>query len=237
MNKKIFVLALDGVPYSLLNKLFEYGIMPNFKQLVNNQNFREMNSVQPPISSVAWTSFMTGKNPTRHNIYGFIEREPETMEVFVPTSINIKSKTIFEYLSGLGKRVFTINVPVTYPPKKINGISICGFLGTDILKGTYPAHVGRQMLEDGYQIDVDTVKARTDLHGFINELNYVFDKRIEAIHKFYNQEHWDFFMAHIMAPDRLHHFVWKYFEENDPYWTEQFYNIYKNRYFYWDIIK
>ena len=53
MNKKIFVLALDGVPCSLLNKLFDYNIMPNFKQLVNEQNFREMNSVYPPISSVA----------------------------------------------------------------------------------------------------------------------------------------------------------------------------------------
>jgi predicted AlkP superfamily phosphohydrolase/phosphomutase len=227
MTKKIFVLALDGVPYSLLSKLFEYGIMPNFKQLVNNQNFRTMNSVHPPISSVAWTSFMTGKNPAGHNIYGFIEREPETMEVFVPTSINIKSKTIWEYLSELGKRVFTINVPVTYPPKKINGISICGFLGIDILKGTYPVHIGKQLLEDGYQIDVDTVKARTDLQGFIKELNYVFDKRIETIQKFYDQENWDFFMAHIMATDRLHHFVWEFVEENDPLWTEQFYNIYK----------
>lgn len=227
MTKKIFVLALDGVPFSLLNKLFEYGIMPNFQQLVNNQNFREMNSVQPPISSVAWTSFMTGKNPAGHNIYGFIEREPETMEVFVPTALNIKSKTIWEYLSELGKRVFTINVPVTYPPKKINGIMICGFLGTDILKGTYPQHIGNQLLENGYQIDVDTVKARTDLHGFIKQLNYVLDKRIETIQKFYAYEPWDFFMAHIMATDRLHHFVWEYFEENDPYWMEQFYNIYK----------
>lgn len=225
--EKIFVLALDGVPFSLLNELFANGIMPNFKQLVNNQNFREMNSVQPPISSVAWTSFMTGKNPAGHNIYGFIERNPETMEVFVPTSITIKSKTIFEYLSDLGKRVFTINVPGTYPPKKINGISICGFLGTDILKGTYPAHIGKQLLENGYKIDVDTIKARTDLIGFIKELNYVFDKRVETILKFYKQEKWDLFMAHIMAPDRLHHFIWEYYENNDPFWSEQFQNIYK----------
>jgi predicted AlkP superfamily phosphohydrolase/phosphomutase len=227
MKKSIFALALDGTPFSLLNELFDIGIMPNFKKLINGQNFKEMNSVHPPISSVAWTSFMTGKNPAGHNIYGFIEREPHTMEVFVPTSINIKSKTIWEYLSGLNKRVFTINVPVTYPPKKINGIMICGFLGTDILKGTYPANIGRQLLDNGYQIDVDTVKARTDLHGFINELNYVLDKRIETILDFYDQEPWDFFMAHIMATDRLHHFVWEYMEKKDSYWTEQFYSIYR----------
>ena len=227
MKKSIFVLALDGTPFSLLSDLFDIGIMPNFKKLVNNQNFKQMNSVHPPISSVAWASFMTGKNPAGHNIYGFIEREPDTMEVFVPTSLNIKAKTIWEYLSGMHKRVFTINVPMTYPPKKINGIMICGFLGTDILKGTYPPNVGRQLLNNGYQIDVDTVKARTDLNGFIKELNYVLDKRIETIIDFFDQEHWDFFMAHIMATDRLHHFVWEYMEKKDRYWTEQFYSIYK----------
>lgn len=227
MKKRIFALALDGTPFSLLNELFDIGIMPNFKKLVNNQNFRAMNSVYPPISSVAWTSFMTGRNPAGHNIYGFIEREPETMEVFVPTSLDIKSKTIWEYLSELDKRVFTINVPVTYPPQKINGTMICGFLGTDILKGTYPPNIGKQLLESGYQIDVDTIKARTDLHGFIRELNFVLDKRIETILKFYDQEQWDFFMAHIMATDRLHHFVWEFMENRDPYWTEEFYNIYR----------
>ena len=227
MNQKIFILALDGLPYSLLNKLLDEGVLPNFKKLVNNHNLRSMKSVHPPISSVAWASFMTGKDPINHNIFGFIEREPETMEVFVPTSVNLKSKTIWEYLSEKGLRVFTMNVPLTYPPKKINGISICGFLGTDIKKGTYPSNVGLELEENGYQIDVDTVKARTDLNGFIKELNYVLDKRTETILKYYDQERWDVFMAHIMATDRLHHFVLQYYEENDPYWTEHFLNIYK----------
>ncbi len=227
MNKRLFVLALDGTPYSFLKKLIHDGVMPNYKSLVDHDNFRSMNSVYPAISSVAWTSFMTGKNPSGHNIYGFIERNPQTMDVFIPTSINIKSQTIWEYLSERGKRVFVMNVPVTYPPKKINGIIICGFLGTDITKGTYPKDVGLKLNDEGYQIDVDTIKARNDLQGFINELNYVYDKRIVTLLKFYRQEKWDFFMAHIMETDRLHHFAWEYMENGDSFWTEQFINLYK----------
>jgi len=120
-----------------------------------------------------------------------------------------------------------MNVPVTYPPKKINGIMICGFLGADITKGTYPKEIGNQLLNDGYIIDVDTVKARDDLHGFMKELTQAYRKRIEAVLKYYKQERWDFFMAHIMETDRLHHFLWEYMENGDPYWTEQFYNIYR----------
>jgi len=227
LNKQIFVLALDGVPYSLLNKLFDDGIMPNFKSLVNGKNFKPMNSVLPAISSVAWTSFMTGKNPSAHNIYGFIERIPETMEVYIPTSVDIKSQTIWEYLSKKDKRVFTMNVPVTYPPKMINGIMVCGFLGTDILKATYPKEVGSQLKDDGYIIDVDTVAAREDLHGFMRELEAAFEKRRQSIIKFYAQEKWDFFMAHIMETDRLHHFLWEHYENNNPYWTDQFLGLYR----------
>lgn len=227
MNKKIFILALDGVPYNLLNRLMQDGILPNFTTLINENNFRQMESVFPTVSSVAWTSFMTGKNPAGHNIYGFIERNPDTMEVYVPTSINIKSRTIWEYLSQKDKKIFTMNVPVTYPPKQINGIMISGFLCTDIRKGTHPENIAIQLQNAGYKIDVDTVKARNDLYGFMDELNYTYEKRVETLIRYYRQDNWDFFMTHIMATDRLHHFLWEFFEKGDPYWVDRFLEIYK----------
>ena len=68
MAKKVFVLALDGVPYTFLNKIFREGKMPFLKSLTQNGTFSQMDSVYPPVSSCAWSSFMTGKNPGGHNI-------------------------------------------------------------------------------------------------------------------------------------------------------------------------
>jgi predicted AlkP superfamily phosphohydrolase/phosphomutase len=226
-SRSLFILALDGVPYSLLKRLITDGVMPNLKSLVQDDNLRQMNSVMPSISSVAWASFMTGKNPGGHGIYGFIERDPRTMEVYVPTAINLKSQTLWHYLSQKKKRVFVMNVPLTYPPQEINGISICGFLGTDISKGTYPAEIGRELKANDYRIDVDTVRARDDLEWFISELNYTYDKRIETMWRFFDQEPWDFFMLHVMETDRLHHFLWEYAENADLTWTAQFIDVYQ----------
>ena len=112
MNR-IFILALDGTPYTLLKRLINENRMPNLERLVEKAEFKQMDSVVPPVSSVAWASFMTGKYPDQHGIYGFVERDPKTMNWFVPLSDSIKTKTIQTHLSEKSKRIFMMNVPIS----------------------------------------------------------------------------------------------------------------------------
>ncbi len=223
----MFVLALDGVPYSLLKRLMADGKMPNFRRLVESGGvLQRMRSVLPPISSCAWASFMTGKGPAGHNIYGFIERDPQTMEVHVPTANDLRAETLWHRLSDAGKRVFVMNVPVTFPPKPLNGIMISGFLAPDIDRACYPPQIAAGLKQSGYIIDVDTVQARRELETFRRTLPVALEKRIDTMWRFYRRENWDFFMAHIMETDRLHHFVWAQMEDGHPVWSDFFYGIY-----------
>ena len=200
--------------------------MPNFSRLIQESDFKQMDSVIPPVSSVAWASFMTGSHPGKHGIYGFVERDPDTMKWFIPLADRLKIKTIQTHLSSLGKRVFMMNVPLTYPSPTINGISICGFLGSDITTGTYPPAIGTLLRARGYIIDADTSLAKSDLNKFYNHLIEVLEKRIDTMWHFWNQEPWDFFMTHIMETDRLHHFFWEYMETGHSVWREKFYQFY-----------
>ena len=225
-KQRLFILALDGTPFSLLNRLMDEGVMPNLRELVKTATFRELHSVQPPLSSVAWASFMTGGKPAQHGISGFVEREPRTMDWFVPKADRLKLPTVFQILSDQGKRVFSMNVPLTYPPFKVNGILISGFLNKDIGKGTYPAAVGAFLKAKGYVIDTDIEMAKRDLQAFFDELWNVLEKRIEMMWHFYEQETWDLFMVHIMETDRLHHIFWKYFAHDLPPFAEQFRRFY-----------
>ncbi len=226
MNKN-FILSLDGVPYSLLQRMIEQNIMPNLKHLVESSYLKPMNSVLPPVSSSAWASFMTGKHPVEHGIMGFLERDPKTMDWAVPGHNDLLSETILTKLSRAGKRVFTMNVPLTYPPPEINGIAICGFLGSDILKGTYPKEVGCFLKDNGYWIDADIELGKRDLKQFVYHLYQVMDKRFEMMWHFWQQEPWDFFMVHIMETDRLHHFLWEYMENGDSVFSELFFDLYR----------
>jgi predicted AlkP superfamily phosphohydrolase/phosphomutase len=225
-KNKIFILALDGVPYTFLKTQIQSGEMPHLARVVKNGTLREMNSVIPPVSSAAWASFLTGKNPDQHGILSFTERNPYTMDWFTPDAQHLKGENILQVLSKMGKKVFSMNVPVTYPPIQINGISICGFLGNDIEKGTYPLSEGKFLKEKGYRIDANTELAKTDLAAFITDLNQVLEKRIEILWHYFEKEQWDFFMVHIMETDRLHHFTWEFRVNNDPL----FVNIYNKFY-------
>jgi predicted AlkP superfamily phosphohydrolase/phosphomutase len=225
--EKNFVLSLDGVPYSLLMKLFELNVMPNLRKLALESSLKEMESVLPPVSSSAWASFMTGVSPLKHGIMGFLERDPQTLDWAVPSHNDLLTETMWAKLSREGKRVFVMNVPLTFPPPKINGIAVCGFLGSDILKGTYPEDVGSFLKSRGYQIDADIELGKRDLKRFIFHLYDILEKRFEMMHYFWKKESWDFFMLHIMETDRMHHLVWEYMENAHAVFSPLFYDLYR----------
>lgn len=224
---RVFVVSIDGVPFDFMKTHIAKGDFPNFKLLVDNGSFRRMNSVQPCISSVAWASYMTGKNPAKHNIFGFVDQKPGTHEIYVPTSINMTSETIWEIMSRAGKKVFVMNVPVTYPPRQVNGILIGCFLCTQIDKIAYPAHVSQELKRMGYIIDADAWIARDNLDRYLDECNKALAKRAEAMFHYLEKEKWDFFQCHIMETDRMNHFFWEHMEKDDPKYAKAFFDFYR----------
>jgi len=224
---RVTVISIEGVPYDFMKKHIANGELPHFKRLAEKGSFRRMNSVQPCISSVAWSSFMTGKNPAKHNIFGFVDRKPGTHEVFIPTSVNMTSDTIWEIMSRAGKRVFVMNVPVTYPPRPVNGILVGCFLCTQLAKIAYPAHVSQELKQMGYKIDADASIARQNLDRFLDECNDALTRRVEAMFHYLAKEPWDYFHCHIMETDRMNHFFWEHMEKDEPRYARAFFDFYK----------
>jgi predicted AlkP superfamily phosphohydrolase/phosphomutase len=114
--KRVLVLGFDGTPYSFMKRMKEENRLPNLAKLLDEGTFMRMDSIHPYVSCVAWSSVMTGKNPGKHGIFGFVDCKPGTYDIFIPNSRNLRSKMLWEVLSNHGKRVVSIGVPVTYPP-------------------------------------------------------------------------------------------------------------------------
>ncbi len=190
--------------------------MPAFGNLAGRGDLKRMNSVMPPISSVAWSSFLTGKNPASHNILGFIDRNPANAEMFFPNSKNMMSKTLLEILSEHGKKVISINVPLTYPPRAVNGLLVGGFLSYELKKAVYPPEKAEFFEKNGYIIDADTDMAHNDPDRFLGELFRILEKRFEILFLLLKKQAWDFFIFHVMETDRLYHFFWDRHEKNYP---------------------
>ena len=189
--------------------------MPNFAKIAHENGFRKINSVYPVVSSVAWTTYATGKNPGEHGIFGFVDRTANPFQLTIPTAQDRKADTIWHELSKQGKRVIVINVPLTYPPEPVNGIMISCFLCPDINKLCYPSSISQWLITIGYVIDVDAAVARKSRKEFLDLLNQALDKRFEVAFKLMQKEKWDFFQLHIMETDRLFHFFWDDLEKED----------------------
>jgi predicted AlkP superfamily phosphohydrolase/phosphomutase len=227
-KQRVLVIGIDGTPFTFLKKHIEAGDFPTLKSLSEQGAFTQMDSVQPCISSVAWSTYMTGKNPGKHGIFGFIDRTPNPFKIYIPNSRNMTSDTLWEILSRNGKTVVVINVPVTYPPRQVNGVLIGCFLSADIDKAVYPPGLVPKLKQMGYRIDVDAWQGHNkDKEAFLQDVDYTLNKRWETARYFMKEVDWDFFQLHIMETDRINHFLWEYYENNDVRYAKRFLDFYK----------
>ncbi|TVM03067.1 MAG: hypothetical protein CV087_07060 [Candidatus Brocadia sp. WS118] len=226
-KRKTVVIGLDGTPYSLIGKLTQQGVCPNLSKLISAGSLREMKSTHPAVSSVAWTSFITGKNPAKHGIFGFMDRIPNTYDLYYPNSRHIQSKPVWDILKSYNKRSVVINVPSTYPAMEMNGILIAGFVAIDLARASFPASIVPTLKDMGYKIDVETQLIHESKDKLFEDLFLTLEKRTQAILHFLKNEDWDLFIGIFTETDRLHHFFWEHMERNDPTFRPLFLNYYK----------
>ena len=104
--KRVVVLGLDGMDPKLAEKYMDQGKLPNLAKLRQEGCFQRLATTVPPISPVAWSSFQTGSNPGKHNIFDFLTRDKHS---YLPTlsSVSIRppqrTMKLGKYEIGLGK--------------------------------------------------------------------------------------------------------------------------------------
>ncbi len=207
LNKRVVIIGLDGMPYRLIRDLADNGTMPNIKALIEEGNFKQMASSIPEISSVAWSSVITGKNPGEHGIYGFTDFIPSSYSISFPNFNSLKAPPFWERREN-GRSVI-INVPSTYPAKAMNGILISGFVALKMEKAVYPPSVLPELEQMGYRLDVDSDKAHKSMDLFLKDLDQTLKARISAYRYFWNKMDWQTFMLVFTGTDRLSHFLWE----------------------------
>jgi len=207
MKNKNIILGIDGIPYELMDNLSNQGYMPNFQELKKDYYFKEMKSSIPHISSVSWSSIITGENPGEHGIFGFTEIIPNTYTISFPNFNALKKKPFWQFDEE--KKNFILNVPSTYPAKKLNGVQIAGFVALDLEKAVYPREIISTLKNINYEIDIDSsIAQKQSKDALFNELSKVLKIREKTCEFFWNKEKWDNFMVVITSSDRFGHFLW-----------------------------
>jgi predicted AlkP superfamily phosphohydrolase/phosphomutase len=226
-KERFMVIGIDGVPYELVKDFTRKGIMPNAKKLIEKYGLVKTKAPLPEVSSVSWTSFMTGMNPGEHGIYGFMELNRNNYSYTFPSFRTLPVKPVWEEIGSQKKRSIIINLPNTYPVRPLNGILVCGFVALDLEKAVYPITILPLLKSMDYQVDVDTAVGRSDKMLFLKELNEVLQMRYNLYKKLGKKEKWDLFFFIITGTDRLHHFLFDAVDNPGSIYHQGFLDYYR----------
>ncbi len=145
--KKAIFLGFDGLDPVIAEKLMAEGRLPNFARLRAQGGYSRLRTTFPALSPVAWSTFATGVNPAKHNIFDFLNRDlrnyaPELSSAKVtPAGVEMrrKSEPFWKILGRHAVKSTVLRVPVTFPPEAFNGIELSAMCTPDLLgtQGTY----------------------------------------------------------------------------------------------------
>lgn len=144
--KKVLLIGIDGTDPNIMDELMAEGLLPNFVRLKGMGSYLRLETNLPAESPSAWASIATGSNPGKHNVFGFIGRNPKN---YIPYLAVLKQKggltgtkyeptiggtPFWKITSDAGIPTTIIRWPMTFPPDEVKGRMLSG-LGVPDLAG------------------------------------------------------------------------------------------------------
>lgn len=168
-RRRVLILGIDGLDPGLLKRYLDAGLLPNFRRLIDRGGFKPLGTTMPPLSPVAWSTFITGLDPGGHGIFDFVHRDPATMApefalsrpVQAPHTLEIGSwviplsegrfeqlrrgKAFWQVLEDAGVPTTVLRIPANFPPVSSSGRTLSGMGTPDVLgtPGTFSFYTDR----------------------------------------------------------------------------------------------
>lgn len=129
MSIKTLFIGLDGATFSVLDPLMQEGAMPYLQSFFAEGVRAGLRTIVPPLTPPAWTSLMTGRTPGNHGVFDFFRMDsPTTRHIRFFNSNDVQCETIWSLASSGGLRTTTINFPAMFPPPRISGYVVPGWV-------------------------------------------------------------------------------------------------------------
>ena len=184
--KRLVIMGFDGQDPKLTSRFMAEGKLPNFEKLAKAGCYHPLQTTFPAISPVAWSSFCTGTQPGKHNIFDFLNRDLQTyLPRLSSTQIDApervlrlgrfriplgspavrllrKSKPFWTVLGESRIWSTILRVPITFPPERFHGAQLSAMCTPDLLgtQGTFLLYTTRteprRFKEGGIRVPLTT---------------------------------------------------------------------------------
>jgi len=217
-NPKVLLLGLDGATWRVLRPMIEAKRLPALEAITQRGRWGVLNSIVPPITAPAWTSFFTGRNPGKHGVFNFTAARPGEYEnLRLVTTRDIRCDTVWDLLGAAGKQVAVMNVPMSYPVWPVSGFMVsCMCTPRSVGVATHPpelaAHLGTYQTSERRRIKlpIGYPGYREQAMAYLDEIARVTEQHGRVALELMKSKPWDLFAVVFMTLDRLSHFFWRY---------------------------
>lgn len=218
LNQKVFVIGLDGATFDLIKPWVKDGSLPNFARIMEQGCYGNLMSIMPPLTTPAWASFITGKNPGKHGIFDFAERINGSYDIRWVTSLSRKGNSLWKIISSYGGKVGVINIPNNYPLEEVNGFMIAWMDAPGNKNFTYPLGLAEEIKKKigDYIITILDWKENEDLSKFRENLHRMIENRTKTTLYLMENKPWNFFTVLFSATDIAQHCFWSFMDSSHP---------------------
>jgi len=196
------VVGLDGLSWSILEELFDRGVMSNVDILRKNGSYTQHNSIIPPFTVPAWTSLTTGVNPGKHGAYAFFMPK-EDYSLAMITSKDVMYPRLHDICTMQGLNNVIINLPLSYPPTVFRGIMISDWLYPRF--EVFPKEA-RGLVKD--YVPYDPLWPKRDPADYVKAMLVGLEKRLKVIKRLFLKTKWNLFFLVFSEPDFLLHKIY-----------------------------
>jgi len=118
---RVLFVGLDGADWQQLDRFAADGTMPNLARLLRGGRSGILETEQPPLSPLLWTTMMTGVSPLAHGVLDFTRFSPDTGRREPITSAERRVPAIWDMASDAGRSVAVFGLWATWPAGQVNG--------------------------------------------------------------------------------------------------------------------
>ncbi len=218
MNKAI-VIGLDGGTFDILRPLAEEGRLPNIKSLTETGVWGKLRTVIPPGTGPAWSSIVTGLDPSNHGVFDLIVRADDSYNLAFLNASSLRAPTVWDVVGAFDGRVLVLNVPMTYPPRKVKGYMVSGLL-TPLGSSncTYPPDLLAKIrrIDSTYQIVPAEAYSPGRIEKYLGDLEATIAAKSRVLKRFLEEQDWQFVMQVFNETDFLQHALWHVIDPGHP---------------------
>lgn len=209
----VLVLGLDGLSRAFLEAPLVQDTMPNLLGLLRGSATGTLRSTHPPYTAPGWTSITTGMDPDRHGVFSFTDAAGRPV-----TANHVAVPRVWDYVGEAGGRSIVVNVPLTHPPRSIDGTLISGMPVPRETPFTWPEPLARTLSDEGYVVDTAVREGSREPAGVLTRLRQMTEARGRVAARLARSQAWDLFMVVFVLPDRLGHPWWKQLVPGDAHY-------------------